>query len=54
VSGTGSRKKPAEPRKRKKRPGPVSLHPLDFETALKGLLAVSTVTRKKKEEKSKV
>jgi hypothetical protein len=39
--GAGSPKKPAAPRKRKKRAGPVSLHPLEFDTAMKGLLAVS-------------
>lgn len=36
----GAPKKLPAPRKRKKRPKPVSLHPLDFDTAMKWLLAV--------------
>jgi hypothetical protein len=38
--GAGSRKKPAAPRKRKKRAGPVSLHPMEFDDAMRALLAV--------------
>jgi hypothetical protein len=38
--GAGSPKKPAAPRKRKKRAGPVSLHPLEFDDAMRALLAV--------------
>jgi hypothetical protein len=40
VTGAGSPKKPAAPRKRKKRAGPVSLHPLSFDEAMRALLAV--------------
>jgi hypothetical protein len=43
VSGTGSSKKPAEPRKVRKRLRPVSLHPLDFDTAIRGLLGVKAL-----------
>jgi hypothetical protein len=38
--GAGSRKKPAAPRKRKKRAGPVSLHPMEFDDAMRALLGV--------------
>jgi hypothetical protein len=50
--GAGSTKKPAAPRKRKKRAGPVSLHPLSFDDAMRALLAVPAPpsTRKKKTE----
>ena len=40
MTGAGSPKKPAAPRKRKKRAGPVSLHPLSFDDAMRALLAV--------------
>jgi hypothetical protein len=40
VTGTGAKKPPAAPRKRKKRAGPVSLHPLSFDDAMRALLAV--------------
>jgi hypothetical protein len=42
VSGAGTKKKPAARRKVRKRLQPMSLHPLDFDTAIKGLLAVQT------------
>ena len=50
MTGSGAKKPPAAPRKRKKRPGPVSLHPLDFDDAMRGLLAVqiAPATRRKK------
>jgi len=51
--GSGSRKKPAAPRKRKKRAGPVSLHPLDFDTAMKGLLAVRAAPPKPRRKTTK-
>jgi hypothetical protein len=40
VTGSGARKPPAAPRKRKKRAGPVSLHPLSFDEAMRALLQV--------------
>jgi hypothetical protein len=40
VTGSGAKKPPAAPRKRKKRAGPVSLHPLSFDEAMRALLAV--------------
>jgi len=47
VTGSGAKKPPAAPRKRKKRAGPVSLHPLSFDDAMRALLAVPSVKRKK-------
>jgi len=40
VTGSGAKKPPAAPRKRKKRAGPVSLHPLSFDDAMRALLQV--------------
>jgi hypothetical protein len=40
VTGAGAKKPPAAPRKRKKRAGPVSLHPLSFDDAMRALLQV--------------
>lgn len=43
MTGAGSPKKPAAPRKRKKRAGPVSLHPLSFDEAMRALLRVKPI-----------
>jgi len=51
VTGSGAKKPPAAPRKRKKRAGPVSLHPLSFDDAMRALLAVPAATKKKRETK---
>jgi len=48
MTGSGAPQKPPRSKKRKKRPKPVSLHPLDFDTAMRGLLAVKPATTKKK------
>jgi hypothetical protein len=45
------RGKPAAPRKRKKRAGPVSLHPLSFDDAMRALLAVKQPAKAKKDQK---
>jgi hypothetical protein len=50
VTGSGAKKPPAAPRKRKKRAGPVSLHPLSFDDAIKALLAVSPQRPSKKKD----
>lgn len=46
MTGSGAKKPPAAPRKRKKRAGPVSLHPLSFDDAMRALLAVKPVNKK--------
>jgi len=48
VTGSGAKKPPAAPRKRKKRAGPVSLHPLSFDEAMRALLAVPVTSKSKK------
>jgi hypothetical protein len=55
VTGSGAKKPPAAPRKRKKRAGPVSLHPLSFDDTMRALLAVpaTAMGRKKKPKESK-
>jgi mRNA-degrading endonuclease RelE of RelBE toxin-antitoxin system len=56
VTGSGAKKPPATPHKRKKRAGPVSLHPLDFDDPIRRLLAVQiapTTRRKKAREPTK-
>jgi len=47
VTGSGAKKPPAAPRKKKKRAGPVSLHPLSFDDAMRALLGVPSVKRQK-------
>jgi hypothetical protein len=37
-------KRAVRPRKKKERLKPVSLHPLDFDTAMRGLIAVSSTS----------
>ena len=52
MTGSGAKKPPAAPRKRKKRAGPVSLHPLSFDDAMRALLGVKPVTGRRVEEPS--
>ena len=51
MTGAGSPKKPAAPRKKKKRAGPVSLHPMSFDDAMRALLQVKP-SQKGDEERS--
>ena len=41
-------KRAVRPRKKKERLKPVSLHPLDFDTAMRGLLAIPQTSTEKK------
>jgi hypothetical protein len=53
VTGSGAKKPPAAPRKRKKRAGPVSLHPLSFDEAMRALLQVKPPVKSAKKEKER-
>jgi ISXO2-like transposase domain len=53
VTGAGSPKKPAARRKRKKRAGPVSLHPLSFDDAMRALLQVKPLKARGNPEHTK-